>query len=74
MRITRDHKGTDEDEIARIQAAGGFVVVGRVNGMCAWHRICCLCVTNQSLPYTTTRFILPQQAFLLLLVRSAIAP
>jgi hypothetical protein len=33
-----------------------------------------VCVTNQSLPYTTTRFILPQQAFLLLLVRSAIAP
>jgi len=35
MRITRDHKGTDEDEIARIQAAGGFVVVGRVNGILA---------------------------------------
>ena len=32
-RLTHDHKASDESEIARIQAAGGFVVMNRVNGM-----------------------------------------
>jgi protein phosphatase PTC1 len=33
--LSRDHKPTDEDEIERITNAGGFVVMGRVNGMLA---------------------------------------
>jgi len=35
LRVTHDHKGSDEDEIERINQAGGFVVVGRVNGILA---------------------------------------
>jgi len=35
LRLTRDHKGTDEDEIKRIEEAGGFVTGGRVNGILA---------------------------------------
>lgn len=30
--LSRDHKPTDPDELARIAAAGGFVAEGRVNG------------------------------------------
>eukprot|EP01111_Echinosteliopsis_oligospora_P015003 TRINITY_DN579_c0_g1_i1.p1 TRINITY_DN579_c0_g1~~TRINITY_DN579_c0_g1_i1.p1 ORF type:complete len:270 (-),score=81.57 TRINITY_DN579_c0_g1_i1:88-897(-) len=35
LRLSYDHKGSDEAETARIIAAGGFVVVNRVNGMLA---------------------------------------
>lgn len=35
IRVTHDHKGTDEDEIQRINDAGGFVVNGRVNAILA---------------------------------------
>merc|ERR1712137_408068 len=35
VRLSFDHKANDPDEIARIQAAGGFVVMNRVNGILA---------------------------------------
>lgn len=34
-RLTYDHKGSDEAEVARVKEAGGFVVMGRVNGILA---------------------------------------
>eukprot|EP01028_Stygiella_incarcerata_P005004 TRINITY_DN215_c0_g1_i1.p1 TRINITY_DN215_c0_g1~~TRINITY_DN215_c0_g1_i1.p1 ORF type:complete len:304 (+),score=91.19 TRINITY_DN215_c0_g1_i1:256-1167(+) len=33
LRLTRDHKGTDEDEVARIRKLDGFVLHGRVNAL-----------------------------------------
>ena len=33
IRLTFDHKGSEEGEVKRIQEAGGFVVMNRVNGM-----------------------------------------
>eukprot|EP00004_Rigifila_ramosa_P004426 TRINITY_DN1487_c0_g1_i1.p2 TRINITY_DN1487_c0_g1~~TRINITY_DN1487_c0_g1_i1.p2 ORF type:complete len:167 (-),score=32.93 TRINITY_DN1487_c0_g1_i1:16-516(-) len=35
MRLSRDHKGSDQDEIDRILKAGGFVAGNRVNGILA---------------------------------------
>jgi len=34
-RLSRDHKGSDADENKRITAAGGFVLLNRVNGVLA---------------------------------------
>jgi protein phosphatase PTC1 len=33
VRLSRDHRAADEDERARIEARGGFVCAGRVNGV-----------------------------------------
>lgn len=35
VRITRDHKSTDADEIARIESSGGIMIRGRVLGVLA---------------------------------------
>ena len=35
VRLTHDHKASDPAEVARIQEAGGFVIMNRVNGMLA---------------------------------------
>jgi len=35
LRLTHDHKGSDEDEQKRIQEAGGLVVMNRVSGILA---------------------------------------
>ena len=35
VRLTHDHKASDPEEVARIQEAGGFVIMNRVNGMLA---------------------------------------
>ena len=35
MRLTRDHKSTDPDEIARVEKSGGVVLRGRVLGVLA---------------------------------------
>ena len=35
QRLTVDHKGTDPDEVKRIQEAGGLVVLNRVSGILA---------------------------------------
>lgn len=35
VRLTYDHKASDPDEIQRVQDAGGFVIMNRVNGMLA---------------------------------------
>ena len=35
MRLTYDHKGSDEEEQKRIQEAGGLVVMNRVSGILA---------------------------------------
>lgn len=35
MRLSRDHKATDPEEVSRIEAAGGFVMRKRVMGVLA---------------------------------------
>ncbi len=36
VRLSYDHKGTDEAEGRRIAAAGGLILNSRVNGMPTW--------------------------------------
>lgn len=38
IRLTYDHKGSDKQEAKRIMDAGGFVMSGRVNGMCQYSK------------------------------------
>jgi serine/threonine protein phosphatase PrpC len=38
VRLTYDHKGSDQQEAKRITDAGGFVMNNRVNGACGWRQ------------------------------------
>lgn len=51
LRLTYDHKGSDEDETKRIVDAGGFVALNRVNGI--------LAVTRSLGDHTMKDFVIP---------------
>eukprot|EP01094_Clydonella_sp_ATCC50884_P010949 TRINITY_DN20771_c0_g1_i1.p1 TRINITY_DN20771_c0_g1~~TRINITY_DN20771_c0_g1_i1.p1 ORF type:complete len:306 (-),score=75.21 TRINITY_DN20771_c0_g1_i1:158-964(-) len=69
VRVTHDHKGTDDDEIERIKEAGGFVVNGRVNAILAVTRSLGDRAMKQFVtgdPYTEERDLGPEDTHLVL--------
>jgi len=69
IRLTKDHKTSDPDEIKRIQDAGGFVANGRVNGLLAVTRSLGNVQMKQyviSTPYTTETKLTEEDKFFII--------
>ncbi|KAK9365315.1 phosphatase 2C-like domain-containing protein [Lipomyces kononenkoae] len=69
LRLSYDHKGTDQMEAQRIKNSGGVVLNGRVNGILAVTRALGDSYIKKlviSRPYTTETYLTPDDEFLIL--------
>lgn len=69
VRLSYDHKGSDQQEAKRIMDLGGFMMNNRVNGVLAVTRSLGDCVMKEFVvgnPYTTETDLTPQDDFLIL--------
>lgn len=69
MRLSYDHKGSDQQEAKRIMDLGGFMMNNRVNGVLAVTRSLGDCVMKEFVvgnPYTTETDLTAQDDFLIL--------
>lgn len=69
VRLSYDHKGSDQQEAKRIMDLGGFMMNNRVNGVLAVTRSLGDCVMKEFVvgnPYTTETDLTAQDDFLIL--------